>query len=105
MKDAFEQFREYRAPWAAMRCLKRCTTTAMRSRLAPLKRFVQTASSTEAGFLAFIGSRVTNAVAAGINRNVRIVKNRASGFRNLDAVTDLIHVTVGDVDTPARMPP
>ena len=104
LKDEFEQLWEFNAPWAAERFFKRWTTSALRSRLAPLKRFVETARRHQDGILAFVGSRVTNAVAEGINRIVKIVKNRASGFRHLDAFADLIYLTVGDVDIPARIP-
>ena len=47
---------------------------------------------------------MTNAVAEGINRIIKIVKNRASGFRNLESFTDLIFLTVGDVEIPAQIP-
>ncbi len=48
----------------------------------------------------YIENRLTNATAEGLNRVIKIVKNRASGFRNLEAFTDLIFLTVGDVDIP-----
>ena len=35
---------------------------------------------------------------------VKIVKNRASGYRNLDSFADLIYLTVGDLDIPAHIP-
>lgn len=79
-------------------------TSALRSRLKPLRKFVNTLRQHYDGVLAFIGSRLTNAVAEGLNRIVKIVKNRASGFRNLDAFTDMILLTVGDVDIPAQIP-
>ena len=46
----------------------------------------------------YVGSRLTNAIAEGINRIIKIVKNRASGFRHLHAFSDMIFLTVGDVD-------
>ena len=54
--------------------------------------------------LPFIKSRLTNAVAEGLNRIIKIVKNRASGFRTLEAFTDMIFLTVGDVNIPAQIP-
>jgi hypothetical protein len=42
--------------------------------------------------------------AEGLNRVIRIVKNRASGFRSLPAFIDMIFLTVGDVDLPAQIP-
>lgn len=104
LKDEFEQFWEYQAPWAAKRFIKRWMTSALRSRLDPLRKFVNTLRKHYAGVLAFIGSHVTNAVAEGLNRVIKIVKNRASGFRNLGAFTDMIYLTVGDVDIPAQIP-
>ena len=104
LKDEFEQLWEYKARWAAERFFKRWTTAALRSRLEPLRRFVQTARKYQQGILAFVGTRVTNAIAEGINRIVKIVKNRASGFRSLDAFIDLIYLSVGDLDIPAQIP-
>jgi hypothetical protein len=43
-------------------------------------------------------------VGEGLNRVIKIVKNRASGFRNLDSFADLIFLTVGDLDIPAQIP-
>ncbi len=53
------------------------------------------------GILAFIDTGLTHAIAVGLNQ---IVKNRASGFRRLDPFADMIYLTVGDVDIPARIP-
>jgi len=47
---------------------------------------------------------LTNAIAEGLNRIIKIVKNRASGFRNLEAFIDMIFLTVGDLDIPAQIP-
>jgi len=33
-----------------------------------------------------------------------IAKNRASGYRTLDAFTDMIYLTVGDVNIPEQIP-
>jgi len=104
LKDQFEHFWEYKAPWAAERFMKRWMTSALRSRLEPLRKFVRTLREHYAGVLAFVGSRLTNAISEGLNRIIRIVKNRASGFRTFDAFTDMIFLTVGDVDIPARIP-
>jgi transposase len=54
--------------------------------------------------LPFVKTKLTNAMSEGINRIIKIVKNRASGFANLGAFTDMIFLTVGDVDIPAQIP-
>jgi transposase len=104
LKDEFEQLWEYRSPKAAKAFLKRWTTTALKSRLEPLRKFVRTVRKHDAGILAFVDRRLTNAVAEGINRIIRLIKNRASGFRSLDAFADMIFLCVGDLDIPAQIP-
>ena len=104
LKDEFEQFWDYKAPWAAKKFLKRWMTTALKSRLEPIRKFVKTIKKHINHILPFTESRLTNAVAEGLNRIIKIVKNRASGFRTLEAFTDMIFLTVGDVDIPAQIP-
>jgi len=103
LKDEFEQFWNFKTTWGAERFLKAWMTSALKSRLEPLRDFVLTLKRHYAGIVAFIKCRITNAVAEGINRIVKIVKNRASGFRNLDSFADLIYLTVGDVNIPVQI--
>ena len=104
LKDEFEQFWTYQRSAAAKKFFRRWTTAALRSRLAPLRKLVGTFRKHQAELHAFITTPLTNAVAEGLNRLVKIVKNRASGFRTLAAFTDLIFLTVGDLDLPAQIP-
>lgn len=104
LKDEFEQFWDYKVPWAARRFLQSWTATAMRSRLEPIKNFVRILRKHAEDIIAFIETRLTNAISEGLNRIIRIVKNRASGFRSLAPFADLIFLVVGDVDIPARIP-
>ena len=104
LKDEFNQFWNYKTQRGAKRFLKQWTTTALKSRLAPLRKFVNTIRKYTDNILTFIDSRLTNATAEGLNRVIRMVKNRASGFRTVEAFIDLIYLTVGDVDIPAQIP-
>lgn len=104
LKDEFEHFWEYKARWAGKRFLASWGTTALRSRLEPLRKFVATVRTHAEPLLNFIDSRLTNAAAEGNNRLIKLVQNRASGFRHLEAFSDLIFLTVGDVDIPGRIP-
>jgi hypothetical protein len=52
--------------------------------------------------LQFVKTKLTK-MSEGINRVIKIIKNRASGFANLPAFTDMIFLTVGDVDIPAQI--
>ncbi len=104
LKDEFDQFWSYKATWAAKRFLKSWCTTALKSRLEPLRRFVKTIRAHSENIITFTESRLTNAKSEGINRVIRMVKNRASGFRSVEAFIDLIYLVVGDVDIPAHVP-
>lgn len=104
LKDEFELFWDYSAPWAARRFLKRWSTTALKSRLEPIRKFVKTIREHSEHIITFVESRLTNATAEGLNRIIRMVKNRSSGFRSVEAFIDLIYLTVGDVDIPAQIP-
>ncbi len=104
LKDEFNQFWDYKTPWGARRFLKRWSTAALKSRLEPLRKFIKTLRKHTENILTFIDSRLTNATAEGINRIIRMVKNRASGFRTVQAFVDLIYLTIGDIDIPAQIP-
>lgn len=104
LKDEFEHFWPYVYPHAAEKFIKGWITAALRSRLEPLREFAFMLRRHLDKILAFIGTRITNAIAEGINRIIRMVKNRASGYRTLAAFTDMIFLTVGDVDIPAQIP-
>jgi transposase len=79
-------------------------TTALKSRLAPMRSFVETLKRHQHQILPYIETGLTNAIAEGLNRIIRIVKNRASGFRSLPPFFDMIFLTVGDLDLPAQIP-
>ena len=104
LKDEFDLFWDYKAEWAARRFLKGWCTTALKSRLQPIRKFVATLRKHTENIITFIPSRLTNATAEGLNRVIRMVKNRASGFRSVQAFIDLIYLVIGDVDIPAQIP-
>jgi len=104
LKEEFEQFWNYKATWAAERFLKRWTKSALLSRLEPMRKFVRTLRKHQQAVVSFIDTRVTNAIAEGINRVVRMVNNRASGYRHLDAFSDMIYLAAGDLDLPEQIP-
>ena len=69
-----------------------------------MRTFAATLQLHKDNILSFIQRPLTNAVGEGLNRVIKIVKNRASGFRNLEAFTDLIYLTIGDFDILAHIP-
>ncbi len=76
----------------------------MRSRIPSLRTFVGTLRNHYDNIFTFIDRNLTNAVGEGINRIVKIVKNRAFGYRNLESFADMIYLTIGSLDIPAHIP-
>jgi len=104
LKDEFEQFWNYSYRGAAQKFLRRWITAALRSRIPSLRQFVGTLRNHFDNILAFVDRNLTNAVGEGLNRIVKIVKNRASGYRNIESFADMIYLTIGDLDIPAQIP-
>ena len=105
LKDEFEHFWSYSSQAWAESFLKGWITSALKSRIDSMKRFALTLRRHQANILNFIERNLTNAVAEGLNRSIKIVKGRASGFRTLESFSDLIYLTVGDVDIPSKIAP
>ena len=104
LKEEFDHIWNYRYRACAKKFLKRWMTAALRSRIPSLRQFVGTLKNHFDNIVAFTDRNLTNAVGEGLNRIIKIVKNRASGYRNLDHFADMIFLTVGDLDIPAQIP-
>jgi transposase len=104
LKDEFNRFWDFSYKTSAENFLKHWMTTALKSRIPSLKKFVETIRFHFDNIMPFIDRPLTNAVGEGINRILKIVKNRASGFRTLESFTDIIFLTMGDVDILAHIP-
>jgi len=104
LKDEFEQFWDYAYPGSAAKFLKNWMTRALKSRIGPMREFVKTLKDHQEHILPFIETRLTNAKGEGINRVLQMVKERACGFRTLEAFSDIIYLVAGDVDIPAGIP-
>lgn len=103
LKDEFNLVWEYSYRGAAEKFLKGWCTSALRSRLEPLRKFVATVRRHQERILSFVGSGASNAIAEGINRVIRQIKNWASGFRNIDHFMNLIFLRKGDLDIAAQI--
>ena len=104
LKDNFEHFWSYISSGHARKFLETWITRTLRSRLQPLKDFALMLRRNLDNVLSFIENPITNAKAEGINRKLKILKNRSSGFKTLDGFIDMIYLTNGDVDIPAQFP-
>jgi len=104
LKDEFEAFWEYAYTQSAESFFYGWITAALKSRLQPMIDFARMLRRHAVHILPFVKTKLTNATSEGINRIIKIVKNRASGFANLSAFTDMIFLVIGDVDIPAQIP-
>jgi transposase len=104
LKDEFEHFWSFSYQGSAAAFLKRWEIRALRSRLPSMRKFVNTVRTYKANILTYIERSLTNAVAEGINRKVKLAKHRASGYRGVEAFADMIYLIVGDLDIPAHIP-
>lgn len=60
------------------------------SQLNLLRKFVHTLRRYQDVVLALTGTRVTNAIAEGLNHIVKSLKNWASAFRHFHALSDMV---------------
>jgi hypothetical protein len=104
LKDEFALFWDYNYVGLAKNFLKHLTRRALLSRLEPMRKFVDTLREHQSHILSFLETGITNAKGEGINRVLQMVKQRASGFLNLDGFSDLIYLVTGDLDIPAQIP-
>jgi transposase len=104
LKDEFEQIWKYKYKKSAENFLSAWITRALRSRIESMKKFARTMRRHFDKIVAFSQTQLTNAIAEGLNRILKIIKNRASGFQNLKVYSDMIYLTVGDLDISAQIP-
>ena len=82
LKEAFQLFWEYRQPARAHAHLEKWMSSAMHSRLEPLKRFVRMLRSHLAGVLAWTKIRLSNGALEGMNNKIKSISHRSFGFRS-----------------------
>lgn len=104
LKDEFEKIWTYSYRKRAEDFLKAWITRTLRSRIEPMKKFARTVRKHFHRITAFTTTKLTNAVAEGLNRMIKILKNRASGFHKISVYSDMIYLKVGDLDIPAQIP-
>jgi transposase len=98
LKESFAAFWDYRNRKAAERFLRCWAARAMRSRLMPLRRLVQTLRRHHDGLLNYSSHRITNAAAEGFNSIIQGIKSNARGFRNFEHFRARILFFCGKLD-------
>lgn len=103
LKDELAHFWEYKYIGSAEKFLKRWSKKAKLSRIEPLRKFARTLDDHWEPVMASL-TGVTNAVAEGLNRLIRMARNRASGYRRPDNFANMIYLIAGDLDIPGQIP-
>ena len=102
LKQMFQKFWDYKAPWAAKRFLAEWTRMAMRSRIEPMKKFARTLRRHEPELLNWFRARGRFAAGAteGFNNKARITTRKAYGFRTYEHAEIALYHALGDLPEP-----
>jgi transposase len=102
LKEQFARFWQYSSGLWAERFLARWTTLAMRSRLAPFKKFARTLRQHRRELLNWFVARGAFAHGAteGFNNKARITTRKAYGFRTYEHAEIALYHALGDLPEP-----
>jgi transposase len=92
LKEEFAAIFRRRAATTAEHRLMRWLHWAATSRLEPFRRVARTLRNNLAGVLAYFELGLTNALAEGINRKVRLISDRSFGLKSLDSIAALVYL-------------
>jgi transposase len=84
LKESFQLFWTYRQPWRAKQHLLKWMNSAMRSKLAPFRKFVRMLRSHLDGILAWTETRLSNGAVEGMNNKIKSISHRSFGFRSAE---------------------
>jgi transposase len=101
-KEKFQLFWEYERPWYARRYLRRWCKGAMRSRLAPIKKFVRTVRAHEDLMINWFEAKkaYSSGAVEGMNRRVNLITRKAYGYRSYDVLKIALFHTLGHLPEP-----
>lgn len=102
LKEEFRDFWNYISSTWAEKFLDRWTTTALRSRLEPFKRFARTLRKHRDELLNWFAARRRFAAGAteGFNNKARITTRKAYGFRTYEHARIALYHALGDLPQP-----
>lgn len=89
------------SPELAEAYLARWCRGAIRSRLAPLKKFVRMIRSHWEGILSWQRTRASNGILEGTNSLIQAAKRKARGYRNKDKMMTIIYLIAGRLPLPS----
>ena len=101
-KEKFQLFWEYTSPYWARRYLRRWCKGAMRSRLAPLKKFVRTMRAHEDLNMNWFEAQkaYSSGAVEGMNRKINLITRKAYGYRNYEVLKIALFHALGHLPEP-----
>lgn len=101
-KEKFQLFWQYSSPYWARRYLRRWCKGAMRSRLAPMKKFVGTIRCHEDLIMNWFKAKkqYNSGAVEGMNRKINLLTRKSYGFRNLEVLKTALFHTLGGLPEP-----
>jgi transposase len=92
LKEAFQLFRDYRQPARAKTDLEKWMSSAIRSRLELLKKFVRMLRSHLETILSWTKLRLSNGALERMNNKIKSISHRSFGFRSArDFIAAIYH--------------
>ena len=101
MKEDFERFWEYKSAYWAGRFLDDWCARAMRSKIEPMKKFVQTIRDHRDLLMNWFASQgLSSGVVEGFNNKVKLTTRKGYGFRTFEALETVLYHTLGKLPEP-----
>ncbi len=101
-KESFQAFWEYSSPYWANLFLRKWCGKAMRSQLAPIKKFVKTVRNHQDLMMNWFkaNKQYSSGTVEGLNRIVNLVTRKAFGFREHETLKVALFHTMGKLPDP-----
>jgi len=102
LKESFDAFWQYNSPrWASWYLRKWCAR-AMRSRLAPMKKFVRTLRNHEELLMNYFraGKHYNSGIVEGLNLRINLCMRKAYGYRSFELLQTTLFHTLGKLPEP-----
>jgi transposase len=102
LKKSFDAFWQYDSPRWAGWFLKKWCTRAMRSKLAPMKKFVGTLRNHEELLMNYFkaGKLYSSGIVEGLNLRINLCMRKAYGYRSFDLLQTSLYHTLGNLPEP-----
>lgn len=102
LKESFQLFWQYSAPYWARWYLQKWCTRAMRSKLDPIKKFVKTVRRHEDLMMNWFKAKkaYSSGTVEGLNRKVNLVTRRAYGYKSFEVMKIALYHTMGQLPVP-----